>query len=60
MKGFMEQNDYIIELLNFAVWAIHTAFFAFIIHSCRMTFYQCALIRRYAAQSKSRPSGEYK
>ncbi|MGL9773669.1 MAG: DUF969 domain-containing protein [Sodalis sp. (in: enterobacteria)] len=60
MKGFMEHNGYIIEPLHFAVWAIPTAFFAFIIHSCRVTFYQRALIRRYAAQSKSRPSKEYK
>nr|WP_308825488.1 DUF969 family protein [Sodalis praecaptivus] len=60
MKGFMEQNGYIIEPLHFAVWAIPTAFFAFIIHSCRVAFYQRALIRRYAAQNKTRAAGEYK
>jgi uncharacterized membrane protein len=52
MKGFMEQSSYIIELLHFAVWAIPTTFFAFILHSCRVAFYQRALIRRYAVQSK--------
>lgn len=60
MKGFMEQYGYIIEPLHFAIWAIPTAFFAFIIHSARVTFYQRALIRRYTAQSKSRLVGEHK
>lgn len=60
IKGFMEQNGYIIEPLHFAVWAIPTAFFAFIIHSCRVAFYPRALIRRYAVQNKTRAAGEYK
>ena len=36
MKGFLAQNGYEIEALDFAVWAIPTAVLAFLIHGARL------------------------
>lgn len=36
MKGFLAQNGYEIEALDFAVWAIPTAILAFLIHAGRL------------------------
>jgi len=45
MKGFLAQNGYEIEALDFAVWAVPTAILAFVIHGARLLRFDAGLRR---------------
>jgi uncharacterized membrane protein len=52
MKGFLAQNGYEIEALDFAVWAIPTAVLAFVIHGTRIV-----RLDRHLRREEKEPNG---
>lgn len=56
MKGFLEQNGYRIEPLQFAVWAIPAAVLALVIHGVRL-FWLDRRLALHATQSQTTESG---
>jgi uncharacterized membrane protein len=47
IQGFYAQNGIVLEPLHIALWALPTAFAAFVIHSIRIALFQRALRRRH-------------
>jgi uncharacterized membrane protein len=45
IQGFYAQNGIVLEPLHIALWALPTAFFAFVIHAIRIVMFQRALRR---------------
>ena len=48
IQGFYAQNGIVLEPLHIALWALPTAFAAFVIHAIRIVLFQRALLRKHA------------
>jgi uncharacterized membrane protein len=48
IQGFYAQNGIVLEPLHIALWALPTAFAAFVIHAIRIVLFQRALLRKRA------------
>jgi uncharacterized membrane protein len=46
IQGFYAQNGIVLEPLHIALWALPTAFAAFVIHAIRIALFQRALLRK--------------
>lgn len=56
IKGFLEQNDIVVEPLELSIWAIPTAIAALAIHSLRLWLLDAHLKRRLLAPSAAAPA----